>query len=464
MFHSFSTPVQDQELLTPGHRDRSWKISLILMIPLLLSLACNTAAGLLQKAGDEPGEHSVEPIDPISEDVPSDPDPVASDDTDSLPPAQEQGPNIANPGVDAPMIWVYLTAEDELAFENSNQLVFVHPGSDGELVFVDSGFEAEDWVRLPEAGREIRIAGGSVNFRWNSPSGPALLRVFPDGSKESIPSPTSAGLLIDAVLSHDGTQIIWLFDVTQNAPDLFSEPVCDSTVGCVGWVYEIVLTDSQGAGAKGISSYESADPFPRLSIAGWDADGGAVSFYRVPWMLASAYWLPRGGGILSVDVPGGTLKEQSADYLGSESVISPDGGWVAWGNFGDGVDALKVQGPGGQEYRLPFIEDSRPLTAEMTFSPGSKQLAWIELDDRSEPAVFVVRRMQLDQGVPETVRILDDPVEDDFPYLGSWFGEEALVISSWRGSRILNLETGKWIIRERPFGGPVSILLGRIAP
>ena len=182
-------------------------------------------------------------------------------------------------------------------------------------------------------------------------------------------------------------------------------------------------------------------------------------------MLEGAEVVVVGGGIIGVSVPDATITELSDDFLGPESVVSPDGHWLAQGSYGAGDLSLTVESDDGQQFNQPFIADFRPLSAQMSFSPNSSQLAWIEIDDRGKAESLSLRLMSLSDGVARTVWDSNEPLDtENLPYIGAWLEDTVLALNDNWGTRMLDLTNGEWVIRERPIGAEPNVILGTLAP
>jgi hypothetical protein len=353
-------------------------------------------------------------------------------------------------------LWVYLTASGNLILENP----------DGSYLVTSVEVPIDPWFGLPVASRHVTLAESEVYFHpLDLASLPEMTAISSEGTVRYILAPEMSGELVDAMPSRDGTSILWLYDITPVKPNLAADPVCDSSRGCVGRVYETVITDHAGAAARSLGQMTLEDPFPLLEIDSWSDDSSLVYLRRIPWMVASAYYLPIGGGFFSVSITDGTWTELSEDFLGPETAISPNGRWLARGSFGEGDLTLLVESTDGTRYEVPFLEDFVPLSAQMTFSPGSDQLLWMEIMATTEERSITLKGMSLDNGTVRAIYAFDEPLDrENLPYIGAWVEPSILAINDTWGTRLLNLDDATWVIRERPVGAEPHIILGTLTP
>jgi len=357
------------------------------------------------------------------------------------------------PAPEEPLIWVYLTA--------SGILVFEHP-DDSVIATTDLDVPIDPWLGLPDTTRYVTLAGNEVFYtEMDLIASTHITVVSPDGTARIIRAPTSTGELVDVLPSPNAVWIAWLFDATEVKPTFDG---CDPTSGCIGRVYNVVLTDSTGGNGASLWSIVLDEPYPLLEIDSWSVDESTIYFRRVPWGIASAYYLPMGGGIISVSVNDGSAAELSSDFIGLETAISPDGRWMARGGYGEGKFSLTVDSIDGTRYTIPFVVGFQPISAQMKFSPDSDQLAWIEILTEGDGSL-TLKTMALTNGEPKTVRTLEAPIDqENMPHIGTWLSDDILVINDRWGSRLLDLTTGEWMIRARPIGAEANVVLGLIAP
>jgi len=338
--------------------------------------------------------------------------------------------------------------------------------SDGSYMVASVEVPLDHWYGLPVASRHVTLARSEIFFHpLDLASQPEMTAISSKGMVRRIPSPEKSGELVDAMPSRDGTSILWLYDITLVKPNLAADPVCDLAQGCVGRVYEAVITDHAGATAHSLGQMTLEDPFPLMEIDSWSSDSNLVFLRRIPWMVASAYYLPIGGGLFSLSIADGTWTELSEDFLGPETAISPDGRWLARGSFGEGDLTLLVESTNGVRYEVPFLEDFVPLSAQMTFSPGSDQLLWMEIMATPEESSITLKGMSLDDGTVQILYAFDEPLDrENLPHIGAWVEPSILAINDTWGTRLLNLDDATWVIRERPVGAEPNIILGTLSP
>lgn len=424
-------------------------------ILLLTVLACNLpmkdAGGGLPVEGDAPP--AVE-ISPLPE------QPVA---TEGVPSARITGLEAGTT-----LVW----------WLSTYNLVIDQPGGDLQPLDLqvpitsDLGMPAEMGAfRQTDAGLGITLLGkasaGMPEFQ------PGIILIGSGGAAQKVNAPASTGTLVGAAWSPDGARIAWLFDVTVVVPNPFDPEACTEAAGCVGRVYDLVLTNPVGGNGETIllNHIVKRTNFPHLQFDRWRGDSAAL-FLKINSHIPSAYYEDQGGAILQVDVPSGTLAELDDAYLSTNTFVSSDGRWLAWNNDIDTQTAIRIVGPGGVECKTPFTAaQSRPLAYTLAFSPDSTQLAWLDVTPPEDSAASrletaAVRIMKLEGcEQPRMLVELEQPLFiDDLPHLTGWLNDTLLMVSTHHDTRVLDTAAGSWVEFEWPLLADPATLAGAVWP
>ena len=211
-----------------GHSFLRSRLARAAGILLLVALACNLP--MTDSGSDTPVEIDVPPVQEIS----PLPEVVLQQVTEPPPAARITGLEAG-----AALVW----------WLSTYNLVIDRPG--GELQTLDLqvpiasslGMPAEmSAFRQTESGLGITLMGETSAGMEAFQAG--MILIGPDGAPRKVNAPDSAGALVGAAWSPNGAQIAWLFDVTVVVPNPFDPEACTEAAGCVGRVYDLVLTDS----------------------------------------------------------------------------------------------------------------------------------------------------------------------------------------------------------------------------
>ena len=383
--------------------------------------------------------------------------PAPAQPTAETPPDQgvenETNPFLQSLGVD--LVW--FLSDGTLAIQKQ----------DGTIIPVDIGIPISEEYGMPGSTAPVSFGKGKVMLSsfikpYNT------LVISPDGRIKIVVAPEVEGEMTAASLSPDGTKIAWLFDKTQVEPNPFKEPACSPDDGCVGRVYELVLTDDAGQNPEKIfEDTINAPGFPHLELDGWRSDQMAI-FLRQNARIPSALYPDQGSGLKIFDMEWDKLVQRTGDNLAKNSFFSPDGNWIVHTNDGDQMVALQLVAPGGTQYLKPINSPGDPYIPRIAFSPFEDRLFWLELKaDQSWSSVteISVKTMGLIMVDEETLITLDPPHStDDLPYFGPMLNDHLLVINYKSNSKILDTRAGTWVDFEDPQITPPHILIGTIQP
>jgi hypothetical protein len=330
------------------------------------------------------------------------------------------------------------------------RLVFLQ--SDNTVVFTDAQSNMLAALPVP-AGVAVQLVGDEVMYLGATDKGVGITATKADGSTRFIPTPpsTQIGEAVGWLPSPDRAQIAWLFDETPVPPD--ANNVCDPAAGCNGRVYELLLTDANGGGARSLKTWTIPAPYPTLVLVGWRSDQQAIFLKRVPAGIAGGLFSGIGGGLWEVAVSDGATTERSGDFLTNNEAISSDGRWLAK-DTSMGQWLVRVDSTDGKQYSLPYQSN---IAGELAFSPDNQRLAWVELVvDANSGSVtgMQLRVMTLADGSVMTLATI--PASDTPSNANLWFNGRLLDLSVQGSTYLADVttnEVGTWAIGDKQFIG-----------
>ena len=324
--------------------------------------------------------------------------------------------------------------------------ILVFQGLDGTLLFTDPDlgvFRSED---LPAQDSRVSLAGGFATYlATDSTGGPGVAMVAADRDSIFAPVPSSTGDLGAWRLSPDGSHIAWLFDVTEVRPSMVDG--CDSDTGCVGLIYDLVLTDNMGGQAEIVWNYivESPAGVGGLDLIDWRDDSLTVFVGLDPGDLGPFY-PPGFDAVFEVALSNEVeVRDRGEGYISAEEmVISADGRWLA---VAGGPDSLTVESDDGLMFSVPYTVYPNPYTAQLKFSPSAEWLAWVRLTtperELAAESLFL-DVMSLQTGEVRSVASFEIGVEPaSLPLVGPWLTDDLLVVHYAGQSWVVDVVSGQ---------------------
>jgi hypothetical protein len=426
------------------------RLVIIALVLLLAVLACNLPSA--------PGEDSGPPVEnemPPAEEVVNE---HQQEDPPETPPEEPTPPTVARISGLSPyttLVW-WLSTYNLVIDRSTAQLQTLDLQAP---ILSPLGMPAEMGAFRP-AGTGLGITLTGETSAGMEAATPGIILIDLNAAVRHVPAPENDGDLVGAAWSPDNTTIAWLYDVTVVAPNAFDPEACTEAAGCVGRVYDLVLTDSSGSGAQTILTHVvKSTNFPHLQMDHWRDDSAAL-FLKINSHIPSNLYEDQGGAPLQVDVPSGALTVLDENYLGSNVFVSPDGRWLAWNNDIDERIAVRILGPNSAACELFFPDAAAgkftPLAFSLIFSPESTHLAWLDVTPSEDISAdqlnsIVVRIMDLSGCEPDTLMELAQPLyKDDLPHLTGWLSDRLLMVSTHHDTKVLDTTGGTWVDFEWP--------------
>ncbi len=264
---------------------------------------------------------------------------------------------------------------------------------------------------------------------------------------QNLPSPTSNGELVGILPSPYDGRLAWLMEVSEVDPSPFAE--CDPAAGCVGWQYEVYLTDATGKNPQLVGSHEGGveRAQPTLTLLQWGSDANSL-YLRWDSNVPSMFYPAVGGGLVKLDLNSAQFTEITQDWLLNRT-ISPDGKWVVTFEDMDTMLALDIADAAGSSvYQVPNNADLPYLVSEPLFAPDSSSFYYITLEKGGASILSIqLKQFNLSSGsekvVADLMPYLSPDLESPLPTLGGWSGNGLLILHHVQGSVLLDPESGE---------------------
>ena len=441
------------------------RLVVITLVLLLADLACNLPSA--------PGEDSGPPVEIEmlpAEEVVNEPQQEDPPETPPEEPTPAPAARISGLSPYTTLVW-WLSTYNLVIDRSTAQLQTLDLQAP---IISPLGMPAEmDAFRPAGAGMGITLTGETS--AGMEATAPGIILIDPNAVVRHVTAPEHDGALVGAAWSPDNATIAWLYDVTVVVPNPFDPEACTEAAGCVGRVYDLVLTDSTGSGAQTILTHiVKSTNFPHLQLDHWRDDSAAL-FLKINSHIPSDLYEDQGGAPLQVDVPSGALTVLDENYLGSNVFVSPDGRWLAWNNDIDERIAVRILGPNSAACELFFPDASAgkytPLAFSLIFSPESTRLVWLDVtpsedmaaDRLDAVAVLSMDLLDLSGCAPVTLAELEQPLyKDDLPHLTGWLNDRLLMVSTHHDTKVLDTTGGTWVDFEWPMLMDPATLVGAV--
>lgn len=291
------------------------------------------------------------------------------------------------------------------------------------------------------------IAEGVDDTYFVAPVGIPLADVIDDDAGpevDVIPRPQAEGDFINSNRNANGTQIAWLFDQTPVDP---TDPIidgCRADEGCVGLVYELIITDGNGDNATSVWIGTIDSPFPKISIEKWIGDD--VVIRERPVQVASLYFNVRGSSRSLIDSQTGEETAIDNPINAEEILISPDGEWIA--SIALSPFAIHVQNTAtGEVYSQPYTDEdgNRTLTGNLSFSPDSQFLVWSQVRESEDFTVIDASLNVVDLQTFEVqtlFRLAESQPQDVPRSLNEWLTDTIAIVYTFEATHYVDVVTG----------------------
>lgn len=275
------------------------------------------------------------------------------------------------------------------------------------------------------------------------------------------PVPLRPDLYIDPMPSPDGQRVASLFDRTEVLPTFEG---CEESEGCVGRVYELVISDAHG-GESSLTTFTVGFPYPHVYLQNWI--GGEIILEHLMWGVASLIPM-HGGGLTAVDDQTGELTEITP-LIDSDEVLSADGRWLAQQGYGV-MPVTVTNRETGESWKA--VGDEGNLSGELSFSPSGRYLAYsLFIMQGTAVAQNEVWIYDTETGENTLLARLDrHPIQEPPPhaYVSAWLSDDLPVITYGDSFSVVQLSTGATVFIDRVYtalgdeGRPVQRFIGAL--
>jgi len=310
-----------------------------------------------------------------------------------------------------------------------------------------------------ESGEEAVVRGGSLFvYTLDGDLFPAVVAFSASGDPRTFKQPARSGYLVGFMPSPDGSRVAWLFNLTSTPPTFDG---CDAAAGCVGRVYELVISSADGTEST-LAEWTVGEPYPYFQLQNWI--DGRIVLERHMWGVASGYFPIMGGGLVSIDEATGAQTELTA-LTDGDDLLSPAGTLVARSHAADCL------------VELDYIEGlvcwtqltDNDLSGYFTFSPSGRYLAYsvYRMDGAEIKATEVWFH---DTELGETRVLASFPVAQPavVAYVSAWLGDDLPVLTHDQTLSVIQISTEKSVVIDRVYvalgdeGRPVEGFVGRM--